>query len=389
MIKKNISKFRAQSNCLIEIIDAWKWWIMAIWRDIKEIMALFCFHLSTNTLHHHRHRHHHPNIWTIKQKDSGTWCDTLSARLGFLYRFYWKHSKAKQSNAKNISIWEMRAEGAWELSLYHWLATMRLETIYVCERLTFLPCLKYIFDFCQRCRCCRFFFVVILFIRLVWAALWLWIVTRPPTRFHSMCGFAFLWNTEPLVMLLNLYIRSNFRAPFFPYMHVLCTHCVLFRFHSLKYYIFTFRHNINNVQREKRAGMRSCVRACMPCHRIRESKNPFHLSAVRAVVLITIVIMAITIMHTNRKKNTQVTLTENTLGSISLTRSEGVSLIPTIHIHFEPVFTPLQIKCHYGAYSIWFDALMPCLSVCLYTIIFYGQWMDTNTHIYATSWDSR
>lgn len=29
--------------CLIEIIDVWEWWIMAIWRDIKEIMPLFCF----------------------------------------------------------------------------------------------------------------------------------------------------------------------------------------------------------------------------------------------------------------------------------------------------------------------------------------------------------
>lgn len=108
-------------------------------------------------------------------------------------------------------------------------------------------------------------------------------------------------------MLLNLYIRSNFRAPFsHTCTHCLCVCALLFRFHSLKYYIFTFRHNINNVQKEgeREASMRSCVRACMLCHRIRESKNPFHLSAVRAVVLITIVIMAITIMHTNREKKT-------------------------------------------------------------------------------------
>lgn len=48
----------------------------------------------------------------------------------------------------------------------------------------------------------------------------------------------------------------------------------------------------------------------------------------------------------------------------------------------EPIFTPLQIKCHYGAYSIWFDALILC-GVCLYTIIFYGQWMGTNTYVHT------
>lgn len=136
-------------------------------------------------------------------------------------------------------------------------------------------------------------------------------------------------------------------------MLVLCTHCVLFRFHSLKYYIFTFRHNINNVQREKQAGMRSCVRACL--HAMSSNtriEKPISLICCSCCCIDN---NSNNGNHNNahkQKKNTQVTLTENTLGSISLTRSEGVSLIPTIHIHFEPVFTPLQIKCHYGAYSI-------------------------------------
>lgn len=66
---------------------------------------------------------------TIKQKDSGTWCDTLSARLGFLYRFYWKHCQAMPSKYRY-----MRNE-SWgslkTLCAIDW-RPMRFETIYVC-----------------------------------------------------------------------------------------------------------------------------------------------------------------------------------------------------------------------------------------------------------------
>lgn len=185
---------------------------------------LFCFHL--NTLHHHHH-HHDPNIWTIKQKDSGTWCDTLSARLGFLYRFYWKHSKVK-----NISIWEMRTES---LKIPHHWRTWFQNNI-MCKRLTFLYIYSF-FDLCRRYCCCSvIFFFVILFIRLVWAMLWLWIVTRPPLRTHSLWWLYISlkhWTTCNAIESLH-----QIEFPCSPIrVRIVCA--LVFRLHSLKYYIFT------------------------------------------------------------------------------------------------------------------------------------------------------
>lgn len=174
-----------------------------------------------------------------------------------------------------------------------------------------------------------FFLVVILFIRLAWAVLWLWMLS-PGHQFGSIqCGFAFHLITEPLVQCYWISTSDRISVlSVLPYIYCVRVRvcALLLRFHSLKYYIFTFRHNINNVQRGKQcehAFVCAYVRACMPCHRIWESKNPFHLSAVRAVVLITIVITAITIMHTNKKKHKLLWPKTQTLGSVSLTLGEG------------------------------------------------------------------
>lgn len=147
----------------------------------------------------------------------------------------------------------------------------------MCTRLTFR---------CHRC-CC--FFRIISFVQLV-----LGYAVIVNCHQIQCVALDFLWNTEPLVMLLNLYIRSNFRAH--PYIYTLC----FFRYHSLKYYIFTFGHNINNVRRKK--SQRSCVRG-MVCHRIRIEKPISLIYCSCCCIDNNSKIIAITMMHTNQTKN--------------------------------------------------------------------------------------
>lgn len=122
-------------------------------------------------------------------------------------------------------------------------------------------------------------------------------------------------------------------------------------FHSLKYYIFTFGHNINNVQKKKRA----CVRASM--HAMSSNTNRKTHFTYLLLGLLYVDNNSNNSNHNNAHKQEQVTLGENILGSVSpiLCASYALPCLqPFIRfiLYIEPIFTPLQIKCHYGAYSI-------------------------------------
>lgn len=185
-------------------------------------------------------------------------------------------------------MWEIRTEKAWK---FH---AMILQQYFV----YFSHFLYFSVDFCRHC-CCSFlcFFFVILFIWLVWAMLWLWIVTTNVDPFNMwLCVSLKHWTTCNAIESLH-----QIEFPCSPIRVRIVSVCVLSFFHSLKYYIFTFRHNINNVQWEKRARVRACVCACV--HAMSSNtriENPISLICCSCCcVLITIVIMAITIMHTN------------------------------------------------------------------------------------------